>query len=360
MTALPLLPAPSSSEIDLPAARDPSRPSADGRLLVVDPVAGQLGAGRAADLPGVLRRGDLVVVNDAGTLPAALPLVGGGELRLVGRVGPGRWQVVEMGAGDWRQDTDTRPAAPRAQVGDRRVVVGGLVARVEAVDARHPRLRTVRFDRAGRALTAAMYAAGAPVQYRYMDRAVPLSAVQNVYAARPWAVEMPSAGRLLSWAVLDGLAARGVGVATLTHAAGLSATGDPGLDARLPLPERYEIPPETRDRVRDTRASGGRVVAAGTSVVRALEGDAAAGAPGCGVTDLRLGPGSRLTLVDGLISNLHVPGESHFELWRAFAPSELLRRAVAHAAAAGWLAHEFGDHALLLPGAALSASSSSR
>jgi S-adenosylmethionine:tRNA ribosyltransferase-isomerase len=265
-----------------------------------------------------------------------------------------------MGAGDWRQDTDQRPAPPRAQVGDRRVVVGGLVARVEAVDARNPRLRTVRFDRTGRALTAAMYAAGAPVQYRYMDRAVPLAAVQTVYAGRPWAVEMPSAGRLLSWAVLDALAARGVGVATLTHAAGLSATGDPGLDARLPLPERYEIPAVTQDRVRGTRAAGGRVVAAGTSVVRALEGDAAAGSPGSGVTDLRLGPRSRLALVDGLISNLHVPGESHFELWRAFAPAELLSRAVAAAAGAGWLGHEFGDHALLLPGAALSASSNSR
>ena len=360
MTALPLLPAPSALPLDLPAAPDPSRPAADGRLLVVDPVTGRMGAGRGADLAQVLRRGDLVVVNDAATLPATLPLEGGGELRLVGQVGPGLWQVVEMGAGDWRQDTDTRPAPPSVGVGSRRTVVGGLTARVEAVDARHPRLRTVRFDREGEALMAAIYAAGAPVQYRYMDRVVPLSAVQNVYAGRPWAVEMPSAGRLLSWSVLDALAAGGVAVATLTHAAGLSATGDPGLDARLPLPERYEIPADTAAQVRAVRAAGGRVIAAGTSVVRALEGDAAAGGPGAGVTDLRLGPHSRLTRVDGLISNLHGPGESHFELWRAFAPSGLLRQAVAHAAQAGWLAHEFGDHVLLLAGAALSASSSSR
>lgn len=356
MTALPHLPA-LAGPLHLAAASDPRRPPAEGRLLALDPDTGALWAGRPHHLAELLDPGDLVVVNDAATLPALLPLVGGGELRLVGQAAEG-WAAVRFGAGSWRDDTDLRPAPPPVAVGDRLEVAGGLAATVTAVDPETDRLVTLAFDRSGPALWAALYAVGAPVQYRYLDGPAPLVAVQNVFAGRPWAVELPSAGRLLSGAVLAALADRGVAVARLTHAAGLSATGDPGLDARLPLPERYEIPAETAARVAETRRSGGRVVAAGTSVVRALEGDAAAGHPGAGVTDLRLGPGSPLTQVDGLISNLHLPGESHFELWRAFAPAAHLRRAMAHAR--GWLAHEFGDHVLMLPGAATRGRSSSR
>src|SRR5262249_17481681 len=142
---------------------------------------------------------------------------------------------------------------------------------------------------------------------------------------------------------------RGVRMATLTHAAGLSSIGDAEADAILPLPERYDIPSATVDAVEKTRASGGRVIAVGTTVVRALEGAAAEGLrPGEGLTGLRPGAGSRLRVVDGLLTGMHEPGTSHFALLTAFAPEELLLAAHRHAEAAGYLAHEFGDSALVL------------
>jgi S-adenosylmethionine:tRNA ribosyltransferase-isomerase len=145
---------------------------------------------------------------------------------------------------------------------------------------------------------------------------------------------------------------RGVSIATLTHAAGLSSTGDPALDAALPLPERFSIPEPTARAVRDTRARGGRVIAVGTTVARALEGCAAlhggAIVAGEGVTDLVLDRRSRPAIVDGLLTGMHEPSASHFHLLEAFAPPDLLVRAHAHAEAEGYLAHEFGDSTLVL------------
>jgi len=199
-----------------------------------------------------------------------------------------------------------------------------------------PRLVRVELD------LAHVYRHGRPVQYSYMERDLRLQEVQTPYATRPLAVEMPSAGRPLDQAMRDRLAARGVEVARLTEAAGLSATGDPTLDAALPLPEHYEVPAETWDAVQ--RAD--RVIAVGTSVVRALE--SAARGPLVGVTELRLGGDTTLRVVDGLLSGMHEPGESHFQLMAAFADLGLLRAAHDHAEGSGYRNHEFGDSTLVL------------
>ena len=139
----------------------------------------------------------------------------------------------------------------------------------------------------------------------------------------------------------------------MTHAAGLSSTGDPAIDACLPLPERYEIPAGTVEAVEETQTKGGRVVAVGTTVVRALEGASAANGgrlrAGPGVTDLRLGPLDRPLVAKGLLTGLHEPGTSHFSLATAFAPPGLVEAAFLHAEERGYLGHEFGDSSLLLP-----------
>jgi S-adenosylmethionine:tRNA ribosyltransferase-isomerase len=165
-------------------------------------------------------------------------------------------------------------------------------------------------------------------------------------------VEAPSAGLPLAAETLLALRRRGVTVATLTHAAGLSATGDPALDAALPLPERYELPATTLEAVRAAHTAGGRVVAVGTTVVRALEGAAAAGrlAPGPGETDLRIRPGFRPRVVDGLLTGLHEAGSSHLDLLTAFVARPLLDAAYGHAATSGYLGHEHGDVSLILCG----------
>jgi S-adenosylmethionine:tRNA ribosyltransferase-isomerase len=332
----------------------------DTRLLLVDPAAGSVLERRICELPSLLSPGDLIVVNDAGTLPASLaarsergPL----ELRLAGAGAVWReWDAVLFGAGSWRQRTEDRPPPPALAAGDGLAFDGGLSARVTRVSAASSRLVTLDFDRDGAALWSAFYRAGRPVQYSHLSGPLPLWHVQTAYAARPWSVEMPSAGRPLALGVLRDARRRGVRVAAVTHAAGLSATGEPALDALLPLPERYEVPLETVDAVARARNGVGRVVAVGTTVVRALEGCAAANGgrlrAGQGVTDLHLSRGFAPVIVDGLLTGLHEPGTSHFSLLEAFAPGALLDAAHRHAEQAGYLAHEFGDVCLVLPGSA--------
>ncbi|MFO0744788.1 MAG: S-adenosylmethionine:tRNA ribosyltransferase-isomerase [Myxococcota bacterium] len=165
--------------------------------------------------------------------------------------------------------TEDRPAPPELRVGEV-LALAGTTARVEAVSARSARLVTLVFEAPD--VWSALYAHGRPVQYSYLGASLGLAAFQTPYATRPWAAEMPSAGRPLGAETLLALRRRGVGVATLTHAAGLSATGDAALDAALPLPERYDVPAATVAAIARVRAAGGRAVAVGTTVVRALEG----------------------------------------------------------------------------------------
>jgi S-adenosylmethionine:tRNA ribosyltransferase-isomerase len=339
------------------------------RLLVVDPRSRQRQDARIADLPRFLRAGDLLVVNDAATLPGSLfGRTARGErieVRLAGPAEGSRFTAVVFGPGDYHTRTEDREAPPALRAGDRLVFDGApdahaavnarrreLQAQLAAISPISNRLIDLVFELDGGALWSSLYALGAPVQYAYHSEALPLWSVQTAYASRPWAAEMPSAGRPLSFATLNALRRGQVALATLTHAAGLSATGDPQLDAALPLPERYDIPAETVGAIERTRARGGRVVAVGTTVVRALEGAAAASGelrPGSGVTSLRLGPNYTPVIASGILTGMHSPAESHYALLAAFAPEELLRDAFEHAERAEYWAHEFGDATLILP-----------
>lgn len=320
------------------------------RLVSIARDTDTLALHRFAALPSLLRAGDLVVVNDAATLPASLRGRSARgdelELRLAAPVDGSRLTGVLFGAGDHRTRTEHRPPPPPVAVGDL-LAFGPLIARVTSIAGRRVELVA---QLAGDALWAALYAAGAAVQYAHRSEPLPLYSVQTAYAARPWSAEMPSAGRPLTWDVLLGLRRAGIDLAALTHAAGLSSTGDDALDAALPWPERYELPRRTVDAIAGTRARGGRVIAVGTTVVRALESAAHRGelVAGGGVATLRIGAHDRLRVIDGLISGLHVPGESHFELLQAFAPCDRLTRALSLAAANGLSSHELGDACLLM------------
>lgn len=304
-----------------------------------------------AALPRLLRAGDLVIVNDAATLPASLPgtTADGApfELRLTGPIDGSRLSGVLLGEGDHRTRTEHRAAPPKLAVGER-VQLGTFAATVTAVAGRKVELIA---PLASDQLWQALYAAGSPVQYAHRAERLPLYAVQTAYAARPWAAEMPSAGRPLTWEILLGLRRAGIELATLTHAAGLSSTGDEGLDRALPWPERYELPPHTIAAIAAAKARGGRVIAVGTTVVRALEAAAEEDGvlrAGSGTATLRLDAASVPRVVDGLISGLHVPGESHFELLQAFAPRARLERGIQLAAVHCLSSHELGDACLVL------------
>jgi S-adenosylmethionine:tRNA ribosyltransferase-isomerase len=297
---------------------------------------------RAVDLPSLLQPGDLLVVNDAATLPGSLQ-AGEVEIRLVAERPDGTFRAVVFGAGDWRTPTEHRPPPRALAVGDS-LEIGRLQARVERVV--RPRLVDLRFDAGDAALWMELYRVGRPVQYSHLQAPLQLWDVQTHYGARPWSAELPSAGRPLDFAMLQALAARGVEVAALTHACGLSATGDAELDRELPLPERYDIPAATAAAVQ----GGRRVIACGTSVVRALEGCVAAHGrlvAGEGETDLVINAHHELKVVQGLFTGLHDPMASHYQLLQAFAELPLLDAAYRHAEAAGYLGHEFGDVCLI-------------
>ena len=313
------------------AADRPDRPAA--RLCAVD-AAGRIRHLPRAALATVLARGDLVVANDAATLPASLHGLHAAtglpvELRLAGWVTPGdptRFAAIAFGAGDHRIRTEDRPAPPNLAAGDH-LSLGPLNAVVER-GLGHPR----------------------PIQYAHVPAPLALWGVWTRIAADPVAFEPPSAGFALDWALLAAWRRRGIGFATLTHAAGISSTGDPALDRRLPFDEPYRIPEATAAAVAQAKATGRRIVAIGTTVVRALE--AAAGEDGSvragdGVAANRIGPGTRLRVADALLTGMHQPGESHFELLSAFAPDGVLDGLPAALATEGYRGHEFGDVMLL-------------
>jgi S-adenosylmethionine:tRNA ribosyltransferase-isomerase len=338
-----------SSALSFAAASAPRAPLAE-RLLHVDPKARSFSDHGLAALPTLFRPGDLLVVNDAATLPASLRSSSvDAEVRLLAR-DDDTFRAVLFGPGDFRTKTEERPPPPRMPPGSV-LAFDDLRARVVAVDPDEPRLVRLRFDRDGRELFQALYRIGRVVQYAYVERPLELWDVQNRYASRPWAFEPPSAGRPLTFGLLGALRARGVELSRVTHEAGLSSTGSTSLDRRLPLPEHSDVPIETVRAVEAAKERNARVVAVGTSVVRALEGRIL-GAPrlsaGRNETSLVVRPGFRPRVVDGILTGLHAPESTHFALLEAFVERSLLVRAFGHAASTGYLEHEFGDSCLVL------------
>jgi S-adenosylmethionine:tRNA ribosyltransferase-isomerase len=249
------------------------------RLLVVDRASGAVAHHRFHELPQLLEPGDLLVANDSRTLPASLlgrtasgaPL----EVRLAARDGA-RWAALALGVPEDGRDpalvpTDARPAAPELAVGDRLVFAGGLGATVLGRHEEAGPLVWLAFDAAGERLAEALHRAGRPVRYAYVPRPWPLHHYQTLFAAGPGSAEMASAGRPFTVQTLRDLRARGIDLATISLHAGLSTYGDPATDRRYVPAEPYLVPEATAAAVAACRAAGGRVIAVGTTVVRALE-----------------------------------------------------------------------------------------
>lgn len=333
-----------------PEARGLAR---DEVRLLVARGPGRLRHTRFRDLPRALRRGDLVVVNTSDTEPAAVDgaVDGAGvTLHVSGPVPHGdaaEW-VVELRTPDGRRVTD-------AVAGTRIALPGGVTATLRAghpdpaVDA-GSRLWRATIPVAG-GLRGWLAAVGRPVRYPYLRGDWPLDAHRTALAtatAEFASAEMPSAGRPFSPGVLHGLRARGVRVAGLVLHTGVSSPEA----GEVPLPERFRVPAATAAAVNAARAAGGRVVAVGTTVTRALEtvaDPAGRVRAGAGWTDLVLGPDRPSRVVDGLVTGWHEPDASHLLLLEAVAGPRTVTAAYAAALARGYLWHEFGDSCLLLP-----------
>ncbi len=338
-------------------ATTPAQRPPDARLLIVD-AAGRLRHARRARLAEHLEPGDVVIANDAATIPASLTGVHERtgaeiEIRLAGRRSLETHDVHEFtavvfGAGDYRTRTEDRRPPPRLSSGDA-LVFGSLHATVLRTVG-HERLVTLRFEGAPDAIWTAIAHHGKPVQYAHVKEPLAVWDVWTRVAVLPVAFEAPSASFVLDWKVLGALTTRGIGFGTVTLAAGLSSTGDPALDKRLPLDEPYFVPEMTVREIARAWERGGRVVALGTTVTRALEHASSRGRglrSGPGIATQRIGPHTEMQLVDAILTGVHEPGTSHYELLRAFAPDNVLRRASTVLARCGYRAHEFGDSVLL-------------
>jgi S-adenosylmethionine:tRNA ribosyltransferase-isomerase len=325
-----------------PEARGLTR---DGvRLLVANGVDDSIVHGRFSALPAFLAPGDLVVVNRSATLPAALPATRADgaalELRLStpaeGR-DPERFWIVELRSGD--------SPFGAIEVGERLGLPADASARILAPYA-GVRLWLAELE-LPQPLEAYLGEHGQAIRYGYVPRRWPLAAYQNVYAVEPGSAEMASAGRPFTAELITRLVAAGILVAPVTLHTGVSSQER----HERPYPERFRVAEPTARLVNAVHGWGGRVIATGTTVVRALE---TAARPGGGVaaaegwTDLVVTPERGLRVVDGLLTGLHEPESSHLDLLRAVAGEELLARSYRAALEQGYRWHEFGDSHLIL------------
>ncbi|CAN5560735.1 S-adenosylmethionine:tRNA ribosyltransferase-isomerase [soil metagenome] len=321
------------------------RPREDVRLLVSvgteEPVDTHLGF-----LAAHLRPGDLLVVNTSATIPAALDGVrADGEpvaVHLSTPLPDGTW-LVEVRR---RVDGTTEPYG-RTMAGE--VVTlpdgGRLVGRAPWQTS--TRLTVAELELPGPVLP---YLArwGHPIRYRHVPVPWTISTYQTVFADRPGSAEMPSASRPFTAEVVTRLVSAGVGITPLTLHTGVSSLEE----HEDPYPERFDVPASTAERVADTRAHGGRVIALGTTAVRALESAVDAdGSPhaASGWTDRVISPAAPPVLVDGLITGWHEPRSSHLRMLEAIAGRPALALAYERAVCAGYRWHEFGDLHLILP-----------
>jgi S-adenosylmethionine:tRNA ribosyltransferase-isomerase len=299
-------------------------------------------------LASVLDPGDVLVVNDSATLPAALPgMVRGQDVFLHVSV-PAPTMTAEYRAVEVR--------SPRGISSERfydvhagdvvSLPAGGSATIIEPFAPRQDRLWLARLS-LPTALVGYLQAHGRPIRYSYVGQPWPLESYQTIFASEPGSSEMPSAGRAFSTNTLESLARRGVTIESITLHTGVGSLES----HEPPYPEPYSVPRRTAIQVNRARARSNRVIAVGTTVVRALQtvcDDSGAVASGSGFTDLVIHPEDRVAAVDGILTGWHEPKATHLHMLEAIAGPQLLAGSYAAALASGYKWHEFGDMQLLL------------
>jgi S-adenosylmethionine:tRNA ribosyltransferase-isomerase len=313
---------------------------------------------RFRDLPGFLDAGDVLVINTSGTMKAALPARRQDgtrlELRLSTRLPAGLWVAeVRKGAGG-----ATEPFR-RARAGETLRLPEGATATLHTPYAPESAPKSVPANGAGPRLWVStldlpypvgeyLERHGAPIRYRYVRRGWPISYYQTVYATEAGSAEMPSAGRAFTPKLITSLVAKGVQVAPLILHTGVASLEDD----EPPYEEFYRVPSQTARLVNAARAAGGRIIAVGTTVVRALETVTDAGGtthPGEGWTGLFITPERGVRSVDAMLTGLHEPRSTHLAMLEALAGREHLEITYPEALREEYLWHEFGDLHLILP-----------
>src|SRR6266568_4135390 len=323
-----------------------------GRLLVIERATGKIEHTRFDKIDKHLRQNDLLVFNSSRTLPASMRGCDCGvahgpcmEVRLAEHLPDNSWLALLLcEQGD--------PFGCGLRTGMQIEFAEGLTATVLERDVNIPRLWKLRFSITGTELVDLIYRLGKPIRYEYVSAPWDLDYYQTVYATEPGSAEMPSAGRAFTWKLLLDLKRRGIDTAYVVLHAGLSSYMDDELDRRHPASEEeYFVNRVTARKINQARERGSRLIAVGTTVVRALE--SAANENGSvaevhGYTRLKIDRHHKLRCVDGLLTGLHEPEASHLDLLSTFVPAEQIHAAYREAIAHRYLWHEFGDLNLIL------------
>ena len=312
------------------------------RMMVLDRVTGETKHNHFFHLTDYLQPGDLVIANNSRTIPAVLhakwlrntesiaPKV---EVRLARRRCEDIWDALVV----------ANPVKP----GDTLKFSPGLSATIIS-EKEHSPLKVIQFTKKGTELFNLIYALGEPIRYEYIEQPWELDYYQTVFASHPGSVEMPSAGRAFSCELIFKLKRKDIQLDFIQLHTGLSYL----LDDSCPLSpedneEEYHISEVTMERILQTKASGNRVIAVGTTVVRAIE-NAARNGTLSGVTNLYIDNHFPLKIADGIITGFHEPQASHLDMLTAFVSEQHLLPAYDQAIDAGYLWHEFGDMNLIL------------
>lgn len=339
----------STMEFELPPELEAHEPP-EARGLSRDGVRLLVGTGssvehrRFAELPSVLRAGDLLVVNTSATVPAAVKVPASDlSVHFSTELRDGSW-LVEL-----RQAQGKTTARYSDGVAGRRYALpaGGSVTLTRPYS--RDRLWEAEVDKGPfGSVIGYLRAVGTPIRYGYVPRDWPIAYYQTVFGTEPGSAEMPSASRPFTDRMVTTLVTEGVRIAPV-----LLHTGVASQEAHeRPYPERFRVPTSTATLINDTRATGGRIIAVGTTAVRAVE--SAATPDGTvhaaeGWTDLIITPDHGVTVTDGLLTGFHEPRASHLDMLEAIAGRPLLHECYQQAIAAGYLWHEFGDLNLLIP-----------
>ena len=364
---------------ELSAKEPPERrglPRDQIRLLVIDRASGKIEHSRFDRIKNYLRDGDLLVFNSSRTLPASLRGCAGGcgggnsrnltgseasqnfaihdahaahgpcmEVRLAERLPDGSWLALLLCEQGDPFGCGLRPAMQIE-------FAEGLTATVVQRDSRIPRLWKLRFSVSGTELVDLIYRLGKPIRYEYVSAPWDLDYYQTVYATEPGSAEMPSAGRAFTWKLLLDLKRRAIDTAYIVLHTGLSSYMDDELDRQHPASEEeYFVSATTAAKINQARENNGRVIAVGTTVVRALESVVDVNGrvrEQHGYTRLKIDHQYQLKVVHGLLTGLHEPEASHLDLLSAFLPAEKIRDAYEEAVANRYLWHEFGDLNLIV------------
>ncbi|WP_462412594.1 S-adenosylmethionine:tRNA ribosyltransferase-isomerase [Neobacillus sp. Marseille-QA0830] len=308
------------------------------RMMVLDRLTGKVRHDFFYNLPDYLQTGDLVLLNNSRTIPAVLraatdPAGTAFEVRLARRQSEDIWEALIVTSPVYTDDILFFSSDLSA------IVIG---------EKNNSPLKLIQFNKKGMDLYNCIYSLGEPVRYEYIDVPWSLDYYQTVFASHPGSVEMPSAGRAFSWELLFKLQRKGIQVDFIQLHTGLSYLLD---DKWHQTPEEndeeYHVSASTMDRICKTKASGKRVIAVGTTVVRALETAIAAGSLS-GVTNLYIDSKYPLKMADGILTGFHEPKASHLDMLSAFVPEPQLLHAYQQAIASRYLWHEFGDMNLII------------